>query len=95
MSSELKKPPFGQIWGAVVALAGKTFRTKTGLPFTYDVRGHVVIPSRTEYQIAKADFEVAYKLVPLPGPGAMNHIVRGPAYVWAILHDKRLSGGAW
>ena len=92
----MKKPAFSQTWNTVVSLAGKTFVTKTGLPFIYQVKGQLVYPSRTNYQIARSDFQVAYKFVPLPGPGAVNRIIRGPAYVWAILHDKRVShGGIW
>lgn len=89
------KPPFSQIWNLVVLLAGQQFRTKRGLPFTYKVRGASVVPSRTAYQISQADFQTVYTLVPLTGPGEVNTLVRGPAYVWAILHDHRVSGGAW
>ena len=28
-------------------------------------------------------------MVPIPGPGSINRIVQGPAYVWAVLHDDR------
>jgi alpha-beta hydrolase superfamily lysophospholipase len=31
--------------------------------------------------------------VPLDGPGLINHIARGPAYVWAVLHDPRITLG--
>lgn len=89
------KPPFNQIWNLVVSLTGQPFQTKLGLAFTYKVRASTVFPSRTAYQISKADFEAAYKLVPLTGPGKIKTIVRGPAYVWAILQDHRVSGGAW
>ncbi len=62
----------------------------SGLAFTYRVVGNAVIPSRTRYQIARSDFEKAYELVPLGGPGEINRLVRGPAYVWGILHDTRV-----
>lgn len=89
------KPPFNQVWNLIISLAGRQFQTKLGLAFTYKVRAGTVFPSRTAYQISRADFETAYELAPLNGPGKINMIVRGPSYVWAILHDQRVSGGAW
>ena len=89
------KPSFDRVWKLIGSLAGQPFRTKLGLAFTYKIRASTVVPSRTAYHISRADFETAYNLVPLTGPGKINAIVRGPAYVWAILHDTRVSGGAW
>ena len=87
--------PFEKVWARVVAYSGKSFKTKTGLPFTYEVRGRLLRPSRTDYWISVADVERAYRLVPLSGPGAINDIVRGPSYLWGILHDERISLGEW
>lgn len=91
----MSKPSFSQIWSRIVASAGQTFKTKTNLPFTYEVKGDSIFPSRTQYRISRSEFEKAYQLVPLAGPGKINAVVRGPAYVWAILHDGRVSGSAW
>jgi hypothetical protein len=33
----------------------------------------------------------AYELAPLSGPGEINKLVRGSSYVYAILHDERIS----
>lgn len=88
-------PPFEEIWNRIVALAGQTFYTKTGLEFTYEINGDIFYPSRTDYKISKADFEIAYALVPIDGPGVINNLVRGPASVWAVLHDRRISNGIW
>ena len=88
-------PPFIEIWNLIIAHAGDNFYTKTGLEFTYEVNGNIFYPSRTDYKVLKGDFERAYTLVPLDGPGRINKIVRGPAYVWAVLHDQRVSNGMW
>jgi hypothetical protein len=88
-------PPFAVIWGRIAALQGEQFATVTGLPFTYRVDGDALYPSRTDYRLSRSDFETAYGRVPISGPGAINYDVRGPAYVWAILHDQRVSQGAW
>ncbi|GGY04181.1 hypothetical protein GCM10007160_34800 [Litchfieldella qijiaojingensis] len=77
------------------ACKGQDFETKTGKPFTYDIVGDVFHPSRTDYNISKADFRKALALVPFDGPGEINTIVRGPAYVWAVLHDKRIRRSDW
>lgn len=88
-------PPFTLIWGRIVALQGEEFATITGLPFTYRVEGDALYPSRTRYRLSRSNVETAYGMVPIPGPGAINDTVRGPAYIWAILHDPRVSQGAW
>ena len=88
-------PPFELIWGRIVALQGEQFATITGLPFTYQVEGDALYPNRTDYRLSRRDVETAYGMVPISGPGVINRTVRGPAYIWAILHDSRVAQGAW
>jgi len=95
VSRNMSKPPFEEIWRRILRHEGETFYTKTGLPFTYTIRGNSLITNRTRYPLHKSNFETAYKLIPIDGPGKINRIVRGPAYVWAILHDPRISQGKW
>jgi len=87
--------PFEEIWSRIVGYAGEVFRTITGLKFTYEIDGEGFYPSRTKYRISKTDFRKAYEITPIEGPGAINEIVRGPAYIWAVLHDQRISLGEW
>lgn len=87
--------PFDEVWKRIVAHAGEVFHTKTGLRLTYEVDGNGLWPSRTDYRIARRDFENAYGLVPFDGPGIVNDLVRGPSYVWAVLHDERIARGEW
>ena len=91
----MNKPAFEEVWRRIVECEGEGFHTKTNLPFTYWIRGNTVIPDRTRYPLHKSNFEKAYRLVPIYGPGEINNIVRGPAYVWAILHDSRIRHGDW
>jgi hypothetical protein len=86
---------FEGCWSRVVAHAGRTFRTKTGLEFTYKIDGAYFCPSRTDYRISREDFRKAFQMVPIDGPGVISRVVRGPAYVWAVLHDRRISLGQW
>jgi hypothetical protein len=34
-------------------------------------------------------------MVPIKGPGIISGTIRGPSYVWAVLHDPRISLGQW
>lgn len=90
--SKMSKPDFEVIWRRILQHEGETFRTKTGLEFKYRIVGNEVVPDRTGYPLHKSNFEKAYELVPFDGPGVINQSVRGPAYVWAILHDPRIRG---
>jgi hypothetical protein len=93
--TDLKMATFEEVWNRIVALQGEIFHTKTGLKFTYKIEGDGFCPSRTEYRIDKSDFEKACEMVPIEGPGTINNLVRGPAYIWAVLHDKRVSMEEW
>lgn len=81
---------FQTIWNNIVNHAGGQFYTKTKLPFTYKIVNNCVVPDRTNYPLAKTNFEKAAQIEPLYGPGQINNLVRGPAYVYAILTDKRI-----
>ncbi|NYH85380.1 hypothetical protein SAMN05421678_1189 [Actinopolymorpha cephalotaxi] len=80
---------FNAVWARIEASAGQEFHTKTGLPFVYRVEGTSVIPDRTEYTIHKSQFRKAYDLMPLAESSEINSMARGPAYVYAILADRR------
>jgi hypothetical protein len=86
----VRKPTIDEVWARLKRIQGEEFRTKTGQPFTYVVSGRVFRPSRTTYNISRADFQKALARVPFDGPGVIRDTVRGPAYVWAVLHDKRV-----
>jgi hypothetical protein len=89
------KPSIDDIWGRLKAFEGHDFETNTGIPFTYEISGGVFHPSRTSYNVSKAEFRKALALVPFDGPGVINRTVRGPAYVWAVLHDMRIRKQDW
>jgi hypothetical protein len=91
----MSMPTIDQVWSRIRSLEGQEFQTKTGKPFTYSVSGDSLTPSRTDYNIGKTEFAKALSKLPLHGPGAINSVVRGPAYVWAILHDPRVRQADW
>ncbi|GGA23782.1 hypothetical protein [Neptunicoccus cionae] len=84
-----------EVWKRIRSLEGDTFHTKTGKLFTFTVSGDVLRVSRTEYNLSKGNFAKGLENAPFDGPGAVQSIVRGPAYVWAILHDVRVRNDEW
>lgn len=81
---------FEAAWQRIVAAAGTQFRTKQGLLFTYAISGTTVIPDRTGYPLHLSHFRIAFERMPLNGPGEINVLVRGPAYIYAIMTDSRI-----
>lgn len=80
-----------QVWTRIVEHAGEQFHTKNGYPFTYTVRNMGVIPDRTGYRLSISNFEKTLPIIDqIDGPGMISDLVRGPAYVYAILKDKRI-----
>ena len=86
---------FNEVWNRIVTHHGEAFYTKTGKLFTYQIDSNYFLPSRTNYRISKNDFEKAFADVPFNGPGDIKWSVRGPAYIWAILHDPRIRQDQW
>jgi hypothetical protein len=88
-------PSIEDVWNRIRAHEGQEFETKTGKPFTYTVSADAFYPSLTDYRISKKEFLKAFEHVPFDGPGVINDKVRGPAYVWAVLHDRRIRRQDW
>ncbi|MCT4607514.1 MAG: hypothetical protein N4A64_15670 [Marinisporobacter sp.] len=84
------KKSFEEVWTLICKHSGGIFKTKKSKEFTYTIQKEYVIPSRKNYKIDKKDFEKAYRMMPLDGPGVINDVIRGPSYVWAILNDNRI-----
>jgi len=98
--------PFQTIWDRICHLQGQKFITKTGKPFTYSVESGATIwierdGNRINQSLAKSNFTQVYSMMQsslIIGPAEINKRaikngqsqVRGPSYVWAILHDKRV-----
>ncbi|SIR90416.1 hypothetical protein [Micromonospora avicenniae] len=83
-------PNIDSIWNAIALHAGQDFRTVTGLPFRYVVDGDRLMPDRTDYWIHRSQVHAALELWPVTGPGALNKVVRGPSYLYALLADRRI-----
>ena len=91
----MAKPSFAVVWDRIVGNEGQLFQTKTDLEFAYKIKGDALVPSRANQILPKSHFERAFQMVPFEGPGDITKELRGPAYIWAILHDLRIRQGQW
>ena len=83
------------IWNKITALEGETFRQKQGQQFTFEVKGEVIVPNTTNWNIPKSSFEKALEYVPLKNVAIIQRVCQGPSYVYAILMDQRIRNGLW
>jgi len=60
---------FENVWRRIRAHEGETFYTIQQREFTYSIKKDQLFPSRTVYCIAKSNFKIAYRMVPIDGPG--------------------------
>jgi hypothetical protein len=88
-------PSIIEVWPRIKKHEGDTFKTITGLEFSYSIDGNIINPSRTNQNIPKSHVEKLLERVPIKNPGEISDDVRGSAYLWGILHDERISNGDW
>lgn len=81
---------FETIWQRIVSNQGNTFVLKRGAEFTYAVVHGCVLPNRTNRQLPKSQFQLAWGRLPLAGPGELQDL-QGPSYLYAILVDSRIA----
>jgi hypothetical protein len=89
------RPSIDEVWGRIRAHQGETFHTKTGLPLTYTVTDNRLTTSRSHVALSVTGFSTVLKRVPVASPAHINSEVRGPSYIWAILHDPRIRQADW
>jgi len=83
------------IWERIAKHQGELFRSHRERWFTYRIDGDHLLPSHGDLRIPRSDFDLALPLVPIVLPQKLARLVTDYEYVWAILHDERISGGAW
>jgi hypothetical protein len=93
-----KRPIFSTVWDRIASHGGELFETKNGVKFAYRVEGQGFFPEGRNHRIDFSDFENAYANVPCDGPSSISQgirLVRGPSYIWAVLHDRRIRQSDW
>ena len=87
---------FDTIWAKIRKHASEPFHSKRGHGFTYEIASVSVITIKRptfERNVSRSVFEQAYaRGLPMDGPGKINDL-QAPAFVWAILHDRRIVPG--
>jgi hypothetical protein len=83
------------LWVNLQAHEGELFHTTTGLPFTYRMENESLVPIRDgtpiKQSLTRQNFEKALELLPFNSPGEISDTpIRGPSYVYALLHDPRI-----
>ena len=73
------------LWDQIIDNEGQAFYTVTNIEFTYEVVGNAIITSRTNYKIAKSNFEKALGYMPISKPSIISKHIIGSSYVFAIL----------
>ena len=83
-----------EVWSRIKEHEGETFKTITGLEFSYSIDGDSIIPSRTDWNIPKSHVGKSLERVPLKDTTEIQDVM-GPSYLWGILNDERISNGDW
>lgn len=80
-----------EFWMKLQQNEGVEFITVSALSFKYQfVSENTIRVSRANQLISKVNFEKAIERMPIEGPGEISKLVRGSAYVYALLMDVRL-----
>jgi len=82
---------FEDVWNRITKHQGEIFHTIRGLKLKYEVKGDKIYHNRTKPPILKSDFKRIYQKFPIEKPSEIQGLVRGSAYVYAILSDERIS----
>lgn len=93
-SPQQNAPDIETVWARIADHAGQTFRTITGLEFTYEVPGNYLLVSRTIRNLSHSNFAKALAQMPAESPAVLRDR-QGASYTWAILMDERIRAGDW
>ena len=85
---------FEEVWTRIRSHAGEVFVQIRGGEFTYVAHRGYVVPDRTNQNLPRAHFGVAFEFVPLEDTTSIQHL-RGPSYLYTILMDPRIRRSDW
>ena len=78
------------VWKNIKKYSGEEFYTKTGIPYSYTVKGSQVMLQNTNRNIPYSDFEKAVNLSNI-SISKLNELgVQGPSYIYGIITDERI-----
>ena len=76
------------VWKKLILHAGEPFLTKTGRPFSYQIRNNYIVLLNTPRTIPKWQVEEALRIQADTVTAYGKY--QGPAYLYALLHDQRI-----
>ena len=79
------------IWSRIAAHAGETFRTVTGIPYTYHVDGDWICLHNTNWRIPRRDAEDATGVAAPSVSLFKRRGYQGPSYLYGIVTDPRIA----
>jgi len=94
ISAAMTKPNFSDVWARLAAHAGRPFLTEGGREFSYAVEGDALRLSHGDAVLPRATLALAWAAMPCAAE-ALPSECKPRAYVWALLHDTRINGGAF
>ena len=80
-------------WENIIKHEGEIFHTVSNLEFTYqmNLNSNGFITNRGKITLTQKNFEKAFSLMPVKGPGELGQNgIYGNPYVYALLTDKRI-----
>ena len=79
---------FEEVWARIVQHAGEDFHQMKGQKFTYSVSGNMLMPSTTNRNLHRGQFEAASKRMPCMVKDLQD--LQWPSYLFAFLTDSRI-----
>jgi len=88
MKKEVLQMSINNLWESMKKHEGETYKTVTGLEFTYSfINNNSIKVNRANQILTKNNFEKALSYMPLNNPGQISKIVRGSSYVYSIIME--------
>lgn len=81
------------VWVLLESHVGESFTLKSGQQFSYQISNDVLMPTTANWDVPKAEFSEALRRLPVSGPAALKDL-QAAAFIYALLHDERVSP-AW
>ncbi|MGH8021612.1 MAG: hypothetical protein ACREIA_25680 [Opitutaceae bacterium] len=94
LSAAMTKPQFSDVWARLLTHAGRPFLTEGGKEFSYVVEGDALRLSHGDAVLTRASLALAWTAMPCAAREGLPKECQPRGYVWALLHDTRINGGA-